>query len=432
MKATSVRVLEFLLVFPTLVFGGKVRTGLEELQTTNFTQLLGQKVIVLTNPTGVTSALDLGVDVMFESGVVDLVGVMGPEHGFRGTAQAGGSTGTFVDEQTGLTVYDAYNANTTELRSYITESGADTVVFDIQDVGARFYTYTWAMYDTMVASALSNVSFVVLDRPNPITGLNAFGPVLNESYASYVGRRAIAQAHGMTSGELAEMFVGEGWIRQAANGSNLSLQIIKMKGWERSMAWKETGLPWVMPSPNMPTPDSALIYPGACMVEGTSLSEGRGTTRPFELLGAPYTNDSWANTMRSLQIPYTAYRPACFSPTTSKFVSQTACGLQTYITLNGARDYYNFDPVHLGVSLLWSAKHLYTAENNDTGLGDSTQSFHWLPNGSLKSLYDVDVLAGGPLIRQGIEAGLTPDEIRDSWQHDLRAFKKKREKYLLY
>lgn len=159
------------------------------------------------------------------------------------------------------------------------------------------------MYDTMVAAALTNVTFVVLDRPNPITGLNAFGPVLNESYASYVGRRAIAQSHGMTSGELAKMFVGEGWIKQAANGSDLALEVIQMKGWKRWMTWKDTGLPWVMPSPSkcsttlskggydtdsilsedMPTPDTAMVYPGTCMFEGTSISEGRGTTRPFEV-----------------------------------------------------------------------------------------------------------------------------------------------------
>ncbi|GKZ56588.1 hypothetical protein AnigIFM49718_001855 [Aspergillus niger] len=372
---------------------------------------------------------------MFNSGAVDLVGVMGPEHGFRGTAQAGGSEGTFIDPVTGLTVYDAYNVNTSTLVGYIKESEADTVLFDIQDVGARFYTYTWAMYDTMVAAAIANASFVVVDRPNPITGLNAFGPVLNESYASYVGRRPIAQAHGMTTGELASMFVGENWIQEAANGSDLNLEVILMKGWKRSMTWKDTHLPWVMPSPNMPTPETALIYPGACMFEGTSISEGRGTTRPFEvqycLLGGSFTNDSWTDEMRALKIPHTNFRSACFSPTTSKFQSQTVCGLQSYVFLNSIGDYEEFDPVFLGVSLLWSAKHLYTVGGNDTGFGNTTQSFHWL-FGSKTGLYDVDVLTGGSLVREGIEAGLPPDEIRSQWEADLQAFKKKRETYLLY
>ncbi|KAK2738905.1 hypothetical protein FQN55_009675 [Onygenales sp. PD_40] len=400
----------------------KVKTGLQVLQESNYSQLSGRKVIVLSNPTGVTPEMDLGVDVMFDSGAVDLVGVMGPEHGFRGAAPAGGSADTFVDPRTGLTVYDAYVASVDTLRGYITESGADTVVFDIQDVGSRFYTYVWAMYDTMIAAALTNITFVVLDRPNPITGLNAWGPVLNTTHSSYVGRQAIAQAHGMTAGELAKMFVGEGWIKEAANGTDLaSLSVIKMKGWERWMAWKDTGLPWIMPSPNMPNPDTALMYPGTCLFEGTSLSEGRGTTRPFELLGAPFTNDTWSATMRSLKIPHTTYRPACFNPTTSKHVGQTFCGLQVYASPSSRRDWASFDPVYMGVSLVWAAKTLYTLPVDD---GNQTASFHWGKS--------IDVLGGGPLLRESIDAGLEPEEIRERWMPALERFREVRKGYLLY
>lgn len=290
------------------------------------------------------------------------------------------------------------------------------------------------MYDTMVAAAAMNVSFVALDRPNPITGLNAFGPVLNESFiTSYVGRRAIAQAHGMTTGELAKMFVGEGWIAEASNNpAPLDMQVIPMKNWERSMTFAQTGLPWVMPSPNMPTPDTAAIYPGACMFEGTSMSEGRGTTRPFELLGAPWIKDeTWALSMRDLGIPHTNYRFACFTPTTSKFSAQSSCGLQTYVQLGGDGDYQAFDPVFVGVSLLYTARKLYTVDNT-TGDGTTTGAFHWIYSGSSKTLYDVDVLTGSPLIREGIESGLTPDEIRAAWTPSLEVFKQKRAKYLLY
>jgi len=294
------------------------------------------------------------------------------------------------------------------------------------------------MYDTMVAAAAMNVSFVALDRPNPITGLDAFGPVLNESFVtSYVGRRAIAQAHGMTTGELAKMFVGEGWIAQAAAGNQshppqLDLQVVPMKGWKRSMTFAQTGLPWVMPSPNMPTPDTAAIYPGACMFEGTSLSEGRGTTRPFELLGAPWVKDeAWALAMRELGIPHTNYRFACFTPTTSKFNAQSSCGLQTYLRLGGEKDYETFDPVFVGVSLLYTARKLYTV-GNTTGDGTTSGAFHWIFGGSSKTVYDVDVLTGSPLIREGIESGLNPDQIRDAWTPGLEAFKQKRAKYLLY
>ncbi|PGH02331.1 hypothetical protein AJ79_07671 [Helicocarpus griseus UAMH5409] len=413
------------------VSSSKIRMGLEVLREDNYAQLSGRKVMILSNPTGVTVEMDLGVDVIFDSGAVDLVGVMGPEHGFRGAAPAGGSSETFIDPRTGLTVYDAYNVNLTTLMRFISESGADTVVFDIQDVGARFYTYIWAMHDTMIAAALSNASFIVLDRPNPITGLNAFGPVLNVNYSSYVGRQPIAQAHGMTAGELASMFVGEGWIKQAANGSELSLSVVKMKGWERWMAWKDTRLPWIMPSPNMPTPETALIYPGTCLFEGTSLSEGRGTSRPFELLGAPFTDDTWSATIRALNIAHTAYRPACFSPTTSKFAGNTSCGIQTYVSASSKREFETFDPIYLGVSLLWAAKKLYTAPVDD---GNVTASFHWLYSESSDGgrRYNVDLLSGGPLVREGIDAGLSPHALREKWMGGLGEFRRVRERYLLY
>ncbi|CAH0024393.1 unnamed protein product [Clonostachys rhizophaga] len=411
-----------------------VKTGLDVLIENNYAQLAGKKVLILTNPTGVTPQLDLGVDVMIRSGKVDLVGVMGPEHGFRGTAQAGDAEGTFVDEKTGLTVYDAYLANTTELMGFIEDSGADTVLFDIQDVGARFYTYldVWAMYDTMIAAAKRNVSFVVIDRPNPTTGLNAFGPVLNESFVtSYVGRRAIAQSHGMTVGELAHMFIGEGWISEAADGSSLSLNVIRMENWQRWMTFHDTGLPWVMPSPNMPTMDTAMLYPGTCMFEGVSLSEGRGTTRPFELLGAPWGNESWVSAMRELNIANTQYRFQCFTPTANEFQGKVSCGLQTYANLRSVEELEEFDAPYVGVSLLYTARKLYAVENT-TGDEPTTGAFHWVYSKADGSLYNVDLLTGSPLIREGIEDGLTPEEIRDAWLPRLDVFREKRKKYLLY
>lgn len=406
--------------------GSIVKTGLAVLLASNGAQLSGKKVLILTNPTAVTPSLDLGVDVLVSSKSINIVGVMGPEHGFRGTAQAGSSEGTFVDSKTGLTVYDAYNANTTTLIKYIVESGCDTVVFDIQDVGARFYTYTWAMHDTMVAAAITNVSYVVLDRPNPITGLEAFGPVLNTSYASYVGRQPIAQAHGMTSGELAKMFVGEGWIRKVTNGTDVKLEVVEMQGWKRDMTWKDTGLPWVMPSPNMPTVDTALTYPGACMFEGTNVSEGRGTTRPFELLGATFANETWRDSMSVLSIPYTKYRFACFAPTDSKFEGETACGLQTYINLDSVAEYKAFDPVYLGLTLLSTVKSLYTNGTN------ATAGFQWRYDTGNVIPYDIDRLTGSDLVRTSLDQGLSPDAIKEAWTSGLEDFKKLRAKYLLY
>lgn len=288
------------------------------------------------------------------------------------------------------------------------------------------------MYDTMVAAAKTNVTFMVIDRPNPITGLDAFGPVLNESFVNtYVGRRAIAQSHGMTVGELAHMFVGEGWIKEASGGRSLSLEVIKMKHWKRRMTFEDTGLPWAMPSPNMPTLTTAMIYPGTCMFEGVSVSEGRGTTRPFELLGAPWINESWVSAMRDLKIPNTEYRFQCFTPVADDFKGNVSCGLQTYITAKTTEQLRTFDAPYVGTALLYTARKLFTV-GNTTSDGATTGAFHWLLNKADKSKYDVDVLVGSPLIREGIEKGLRPEQIRDAWLPGLQAFREKRKKYLLY
>lgn len=288
------------------------------------------------------------------------------------------------------------------------------------------------MYDTMIAAAKANASFVVLDRPNPITGLNAFGPVLNESFiTSYVGRRAIAQAHGMTVGELARMFVGEGWVQEAADGASLEVKVIKMKNWERWMTFHDTGLPWVLPSPNMPTVDTAMLYPGTCMFEGVSISEGRGTARPFELLGAPWTNESWVSAMRELDIPNTQYRFQCFTPTADDFEGNVSCGLQTYLDIKESETLRHLDTPYVGVALLYTAKKLYTVDNT-TSEEPNTGAFHWLPSSANESVYNLDVLVGSPLVREGIENGLTPDEIREEWMPRLNEFKAKRRKYLAY
>lgn len=285
------------------------------------------------------------------------------------------------------------------------------------------------MYDTMVAAAKVNATFVVIDRPNPITGLNAFGPVLNETFiTSYVGRRPIAQAHGMTVGELASMFVGEGWIAEASgDDSSLALEVIEMKHWKRSMTFEQTGLPWALPSPNMPTLNTAMLYPGTCMFEGTSISEGRGTARPFELLGAPWGNESWTMAMRDLDIPNTGYRFQCFTPTADDFAGESSCGLQTYADPSSVKELAAFDAPYVGVSLLYTARKLYTVEGSNT-----TSAFHWLDWGSDGSRYNVDVLVGSPIVREGIENGLTPDEIREAWTPRLEEFRETRKKYLLY
>ncbi|GGR87872.1 MULTISPECIES: exo-beta-N-acetylmuramidase NamZ family protein [Streptomyces] len=377
-------------------------TGFENLAAHDYAPLAGQKAGVVTNPTGVTRATEHIVDVMHRDPRVELTAVFGPEHGFRGTAQAGGSEGRYDDPATGLPVYDTYLKSGRPLADVFTASGVDTVVFDIQDVGARFYTYIWTLYDCMEAAALAGKRFVVLDRPNPVTGRAAEGPVLREEFASFVGRKPVAQAHGMTVAELAGLFNGE------FLSTPVELETVRMSGWRRTAFYDASGLPWVPPSPNMPTPDTALVYSGTCLFEGTNLSEGRGTTRPFELLGAEGVDGRWAAAVNGLGLPGVRFREAYFAPTFSKFQGKTVGGVQVHVTDRAA-----FDPVRTGIALLVTARKVWD--------GFAWRSDHW-----------IDRLTGSDRVRTMIDAGADTDEVTGAWQEELAAFRRVRKGYLLY
>ncbi|WP_432075502.1 exo-beta-N-acetylmuramidase NamZ family protein [Streptomyces wuyuanensis] len=389
---------------PAAAQGGRsrVRTGFERLAADGYRLLSGERVGVVTNPTGITRDARHLVDVMHADDRVDLVAVFGPEHGFRGTAQAGGSEGRYDDPATGLPVYDTYLKSGQPLADIFTASGVDTVVFDIQDAGARFYTYIWTLYDCMVAAVLSGKRFVVLDRPNPVTGRAALGPVLEKAFASFVGREPIAQAHGMTVAELARLFNGEFLTTPA------ELDVVRMSGWRRTSFYDATELPWVPPSPNMPTPETALVYSGTCLFEGTNLSEGRGTTRPFELLGAEGIDRAWAEAANALGLPGVRFREAYFAPTFSKFQGKTVGGVQLHV-----HDREVFDPVRTGIALLVTAKR-------------SWSGFAWRPDNW------IDKLTGSTRVRTMIDAGAGTDEVVGAWQQDLAAFRAVRRQYLLY
>ncbi|GEK02471.1 exo-beta-N-acetylmuramidase NamZ family protein [Streptomyces sp. NPDC003388] len=378
------------------------RTGFERLSADGYRLLDGRRVGVVTNPTGITRDARHIVDVMHADPRVRLTAVFGPEHGFRGTAQAGGSEGRYDDPATGLPVFDTYLKSGQPLADVFTASGVDTVVFDIQDVGARFYTYIWTLYDCMEAARLAGKSFVVLDRPNPVTGRSAQGPVLHREFATFVGRQPIAQAHGMTVAELALLFNGEfldGAVR---------LETVRMTGWKRDRFYDASGLPWVPPSPNMPTPDTALVYSGTCLFEGTNLSEGRGTTRPFELLGAEGIDGRWAAEANGAGLPGVRFREAYFAPTFSKFQGKTAGGVQIHV-----HDRAAFDPVRTGIALLVTARKVW-------------DGFAWRPDDW------IDKLTGSSRVRTMIDAGAGTDEVVGAWQDELAAFRKVRGKYLLY
>ncbi|WP_369143343.1 exo-beta-N-acetylmuramidase NamZ domain-containing protein [Streptomyces sp. R44] len=381
---------------------GRVRTGFERLAADGYALLAGERVGIVTNPTGITPDARHIVDVMHADERVDLVAVFGPEHGFRGTAQAGGSEGRYDDPATGLPVYDTYLKSGQPLADVFTASGVDTVVFDIQDVGARFYTYIWTLYDCMAAAAVAGKRFVVLDRPNPATGRAALGPVLDRAFATFVGREPIAQAHGMTVAELAALFNAE------FLASPVALETVRMTGWRRSEFFDATGLPWVPPSPNMPTPETALAYSGTCLFEGTNLSEGRGTTRPFELLGAEGVDRRWAEAANALGLPGVRFREAYFAPTFSKFQGKTVGGVQLHV-----HDRESFDPVRTGIGLLVTARGSWS--------GFAWRADHW-----------IDKLTGSTRVRTLIDAGAGVDEVVGAWETDLEAFRAVREEHLLY
>ncbi|MEU6105873.1 exo-beta-N-acetylmuramidase NamZ family protein [Streptomyces flaveolus] len=382
--------------------GRRLRTGFERLADDGYALLEGERVGIVTNPTGITRDVRHIVDVMHADGRVNLTAVFGPEHGFRGTAQAGGSEGRYDDPATGLPVYDTYLKSGQPLADIFTASGVDTVVFDIQDVGARFYTYIWTLFDCMEAARLAGKRFVVLDRPNPVTGRAALGPVLHKEFATFVGRQPIAQAHGMTVAELALLFNGE------FLPSPVPLETVTMTGWKRSEFFDTAGLPWVPPSPNMPTPECALVYSGTCLFEGTNLSEGRGTTRPFELLGAEGVDGRWAAAANEVGLPGVRFREAYFAPTFSKFQGKTVGGVQLHV-----HDRAAFDPVRTGIALLVTARR-------------SWDGFAWRPDNW------IDKLTGSTQVRTMIDAGADTDEVVDGWEGELAAFRRTRRQYLLY
>ncbi|TPQ16629.1 exo-beta-N-acetylmuramidase NamZ family protein [Streptomyces sporangiiformans] len=382
--------------------GRRLRTGFERLAAGGYAPLDGERVGIVTNPTGITRDVRHIVDVMHADDRVNLIAVFGPEHGFRGTAQAGGSEGRYDDPATGLPVYDTYLKSGRPLADIFTASGVDTVVFDIQDVGARFYTYIWTLYDCMEAAALAGKRFVVLDRPNPVTGRAAHGPVLHKEFATFIGRQPISQAHGMTVAELARLFNGEFLT------SPVPLETVLMSGWKRTQFYDDSGLPWVPPSPNMPTPDTALVYAGTCLFEGTNLSEGRGTTRPFELLGAEGIDRHWASEVNRLGLPGVHFREAYFAPTFSKFQGKTVGGVQVHV-----HDRTAYDPVRTGIALLVTARKAWS--------GFAWRSDNW-----------IDKLTGSTQVRTMIDAGASADEVVAAWQGELAAFRRVRREYLLY
>jgi uncharacterized protein YbbC (DUF1343 family) len=336
-----------------------VRSGLDRLPAA---MVRGKRVGVVTNPTGVDRAFRRTADVLTERGA-RVVALFGPEHGYHGVEQAGVPVmGGERDSATGLPIYSLYQVQDGDAHVFGPPSGSldglDALIFDIQDVGARYYTYPSTLGILMESAPLP---IIVVDRPNPIGGVHVEGPTLDPAYRSFVGRYPVPVRHGLTLGELATL------INDRFLDGKADLTVAPMEGWRREMRFDETDLPWVPPSPNIPTVETALLYPGTCLIEGTNLSLGRGTTRPFEVVGAPWVDPSpLADALRGLALPGLAFRETSFKPAFDRFGGEVCGGVQMHITDAGRRTGLP-GIVRSGLHIVAAVLHLYP------------EAFAWLP-----------------------------------------------------
>ncbi len=370
----------------------------------------GARVGFAVHPASVLSNLRHSGDALFDSKSVELKALFGPQHGARGEKQDNMiESEDYVDPDTRLPVYSLYGETRWPTEKMMRD--IDVLLFDLQDVGTRVYTFIHTMAYCMEACARFGKRFIVLDRPNPINGLSVEGNILEREYASFVGRYPIPMRHGMTVGELALLF-------NAEFGIGCDLTVVPMAGWQRAMWFEETGLPWVPPSPNLPTVDSTVVYPGVVLVEGTILSEGRGTTRPFEFVGAPFIRGrSFADQMNDLKLPGVHFRAACFEPTFQKWAGKICGGVQLHVL-----DRKIFEPYLTGIAVISTVRSLYP------------EAFAWrMPPYEYEQVkLPIEILCGGRGIPQLIEQGAKPDEIRTSWQSDVERFLEQRRPYLIY
>ena len=387
-----------------------VQPGIEVLLQSRRSLLRGARIGAVVHPASVLPDLRHTADALAASRDFELVSLFGPQHGARGEKQDNMVESEFYrDPDKGLPVHSLYGATRWPTEEML--SDLDVLLFDLQDAGTRVYTFIYTMAYCMEACARYRKSMVILDRPNPINGRQIEGNLLHPDFQSFVGRYPIPMRHGMTAGELALMF-------NTHFGIGCSLTVIEMQGWRRDQWFDQTGLPWVQPSPNLPTLTSATVYPGSVLVEGTCLSEGRGTTRPFEFIGAPFIGSRrYAEHLNALELPGVRFRPAHFQPTFQKWAGMMCGGVQIHVL-----DRDGFEPYLTGIALISAARTLWP------------ESFEWR-----QPPYEYEfvkmpfhILTGGSGIADMIERGTPIDRIRESWQGDVDAFARLRSSYLLY
>jgi uncharacterized protein YbbC (DUF1343 family) len=402
-----------------------VKTGVEVLFAKHLDLIRGKRVGLITNPTGVDSQLDSIIEMFRSHPDVKLVALYGPEHGVRGNAQAGEYVPFYFDEHYQLPVFSLYGqthkppadmmTNIDEyMRTFDTQhtgkqveagmmSSVDVMVFDLQDVGTRVYTFEATMAYAMQACADAKIPFIVLDRPNPIGGVAMEGPILEPKYGSFIGLYSIPLRHGMTMGELAQFFNAKFLPKKC------DLTVVPMENWTRDEWFDETGLPWILPSPNLPTLESAAVYPGQVILEGTNLSEGRGTTKPFEFFGAPWIDGFvLARKLNELKLPGVKFREVYFTPTFSKFAGTNCGGCEIHVT-----DRNQFQPVATTLTILATVEKIY---------GDELE-FH-------ASYFDK--VLGNARVLEELQRGEPAEKIVAGFQPDLNDFAKLREPFLLY
>lgn len=404
----------------------QVRPGVEVFLENHLDLVRGRRAGLVTNPTGVNSRLVSDLELFYRHPEIDLTALYGPEHGVRGNAQAGEYIPFTFDSQYGLPVFSLYGQTHKPapgmlknidqyMRSFDTQDAGkipdqtmirdiDVMIFDIQDVGTRIYTYIATMAYCMQRCAQAGIPFIVLDRPNPINGISISGPVLEyPEYSSFVGLYPIPVRHGMTAGELAQMF------NDLFLETPVDLHVIPMKSWKRDMWFDETGLPWIIPSPNMPYLKTAAVYPGQVFLEGTNISEGRGTTRPFEFFGAPWIDGRiLADALNSLQLSGVRFREAWFTPVFSKYEGELCGGCQIHVI-----DRDQFEPLKCTLYIIETIKKIYPEE------------FEFHPE-------YFDKIMGTRLVREALIQGLAVPEIIQGFQPDIETFRKLRTEYLLY
>jgi uncharacterized protein YbbC (DUF1343 family) len=388
----------------------KVLIGLDLMERTWPKKLRNARVGLVAHPASVNGKLEHAVSLCLTSKKFRLTTLFGPQHGILGQTQDNMIEWEgFRDAQTGLPVYSLYGKTRKPRPEMLAD--VDALVIDLQDVGSRYYTFIWTLELCMQACSEAGKSVIVLDRPNPIGGHRMEGPMLDPEFASFVGLRPLPVRHGMTIGEIGA------YLRDAFH-PGLDYDVIPMQGWKRTMWYDKTGLPWVMPSPNMPTLDTALVYPGMCLFEATNISEGRGTTRPFELFGAPFIHaETIVNVLGEFKLPGVIFRPLSFQPTFQKHAGQLCGGAQLHVT-----DREKFRPFKTGVAILKAIHNTYPRD------------FKWKqpPYEYEEINMPIDILAGTKRLRKDIELWKDLDKMEKWWMEEAKRFEKIRKKHLLY